>query len=376
VGYRLPVFRSHDSAPHITIPVPPTYGLCEPWDASDERDRRRSPYTQEYPPRESTPQVETTGSFVRHLPRAIVSDGISSRAQTRRVFASGCVGLSIDPLNRIAAVPSQPNWSSMSARRRWPIHHPRTRPAGPWKHGPIPVIGLVGGIGSGKSAVAARLGELGAFVIDADKVGHALLTQRPIQELLVERFGPEILLPAISADEGESSSEQPAPREIDRRALGSIVFADKSARKVLEEILHPRMRETFAKAIKRTVRRAQASAVVLDAAVLYEAGWDGLCDRVLYIDAPRELRLDRLAAQRGWDADAVLSRENAQHPLEEKRALADLIVANTNGLDALHEWIDRAWAPLTTAPPSAKPDRRPPPHVEMPTKPPRGSHAR
>ena len=230
----------------------------------------------------------------------------------------------------------------MSARRRWPIHRPPSRPPGPWKHGPIPVIGLVGGIGSGKSAIAARLGELGAFVIEADEVGHALLTQRPIRDLVVEKFGPEILLPPEDEPIADSVSQRPVEREIDRRALGAIVFSDKSARKVLESILHPRMRETFEKAVKRTVRRGEAKAVILDAAVLYEAGWDDLCDRVLFIDTPREIRLERLAIQRGWDVDTLLSRENSQHPLEEKRALADLIVANTRGLDALHEWIDRA----------------------------------
>ena len=89
------------------------------------------------------------------------------------------------------------------------------------------------------------------------------------------------------------------------------MFADPSARKALEAILHPRMRDTFLKAIRRTIRRGQFRAVVLDAAVLYEAGWDELCDRVLFIDAPRELRAERLAAQRGWDAETVAAREKA-----------------------------------------------------------------
>jgi dephospho-CoA kinase len=229
------------------------------------------------------------------------------------------------------------------------------------------VIGLTGGIGSGKSSAAARLAELGAFVIDADKVGHALLTQRPIRELLVDRFGPGIL--------GEATRPEPAPVEssivperaeagIDRRALAAIVFDDPGARKALEEILHPRMRQTFAKAIGRTIRRGQHKAVVLDAAILHEAGWDGLCDRVIFIDAPRDLRLSRLASQRGWDAETLLSRENAQSPLEEKRDRADGIVANIYGLDALHEEIDRAWASLLASAPSrairaSKPDRIP-----------------
>ena len=81
-----------------------------------------------------------------------------------------------------------------------PRPHPkrtgRARPRGPWKHGAIPVIGLIGGIGGGKSRVAAVLAEEGSFVIDADSVGHALLDQRPVRDLVVARFGPQILAPS------------------------------------------------------------------------------------------------------------------------------------------------------------------------------------
>ena len=231
----------------------------------------------------------------------------------------------------------------MPSRKRWPIHRPPTRLPGPWKYGPIPVIGVVGGIGSGKSAVAARLGELGAFVIDADRVGHALLTQRPVLEAVVRRFGPEILAPVA---EGTDS-----PREIDRRALGAIVFADRTSRRALEGILHPRMRETFSKAIARTARRGQHKAVVLDAAVLFEAGWDALCDRVFFVDAPRDQRLARLAAQRGWDDETLSARENAQGPLEEKRDRADAVVANKDGLGALASSADLAWTSVFAGPP-------------------------
>src|SRR4051794_29962132 len=241
----------------------------------------------------------------------------------------------------------------MPARRRWPKPRPRPRPAGPWKHGPIPVIGLIGGIGSGKSSAAARFSELGAFVIDADKVGHALLNQRPVRERLLERFGPGILAPNVGSEAAGSSADALSPPPtIDRGAVGRIVFGDASARKALEEILHPRMRQTFAKAIARTIRGGQAKAVVLDAAILREAGWDTLCDRVIFIDSPRELRLARLASQRGWDETVLFSRENAQRPLEEKRAGADLIVANTNGLDALFAEIDRAWASILASAPA------------------------
>jgi len=219
----------------------------------------------------------------------------------------------------------------------------RPRQTAFWKHGPIPVIGLVGGIGSGKSTVAARLEALGAFVIDADKVGHALLGQSPVRERVVERFGPQVLAPA----EAEGG-----PPVIDRGALGAVVFADPAARKALETIVHPRMRHTFEKAVARVTRRGEAKAVILDAAILYEAGWDKLCDLVLYVDAPRDARLDRLAAERGWDDAALAAREKAQWALVEKRGRADLEVSNAAGPDDLAAEVDRAWARVPSLAPA------------------------
>jgi dephospho-CoA kinase len=230
----------------------------------------------------------------------------------------------------------------------------RPRPNGPWKNGPIPVIGLVGGIGAGKSAVAARLAGLGAFVIDADRVGHALLDQRPVRELVVKRFGPTVL--AADPPEGEG-----IPPRVDRRALGTVVFKNPTALKALEAILHPRMRRTFEKAIARVARRGGSKAVVLDAAVLFEAGWDGLCDRVLFVDAPRPSRLARLAAQRGWDEAAVAARESAQWPPERKKERADAVVSNAAGPDELAAEVDRAWsAVLASRPRRPRPDAAPP----------------
>jgi dephospho-CoA kinase len=196
------------------------------------------------------------------------------------------------------------------------------------------VIGVVGGIGSGKSAAAALLGERGAFVIDADQVGHALLNQRPVRDRVVARFGAGVL--ALPGAEGSEP-------EVDRGALGAVVFADPKALKDLEAIVHPRMRRTFEKAIARTVRRGRAVAVVLDAAVLFEAGWNALCDRVLFVDAPRPQRLARLSAQRGWTEATLDARERAQRPLDEKKARADLVVTNAGDPEALREAVGQAW---------------------------------
>ncbi len=183
----------------------------------------------------------------------------------------------------------------------------------------MPVVGLIGGIGAGKSRAAACFGELGGFVLDADAIGHALLEQSPCRDRVLERFGEAVLAPYTS--EGER-------RPIDRRALGSIVFADPAALRDLEGILHPAMRRTFDRAIIRQARLGRAAAVVLDAAILYEAGWDTLCDVVVYVDAVDEVRLARLEAARGWTAEGLAAREKSQGPAEEKRRQADHILRN------------------------------------------------
>lgn len=223
-----------------------------------------------------------------------------------------------------------------------------SRPSGPWKHGAIPVIGVIGEIGAGKSAASASLEARGAFVIDADAVGHALLNQRPVRDEVIARFGPGILAPA--ADPGE-------PPLIDRRALGAIVFAAPSALADLETIMHPKMRRTFERAIARTVRRGQARAVVLDAAILLEAGWEALCDRVVYIDTPRDRRLARLHAQRGWTEETLLARERSQWPAEKKRSRADVVVANDAGPDALEHGLGSFWESLPGLARPAEPPR-------------------
>ena len=207
-------------------------------------------------------------------------------------------------------------------------------PKGPWKSGPIPVIGLVGGIGSGKSSASAFFEARGAFVIEADKVGHALLNQSPARDLVLERFGPSIL--SADAPEGESPL-------IDRGALGSIVFADPSALRDLEAILHPRMRVTFEKAIARTIRKGIAEAVVLDAAILFEADWDSLCDRIVFIDAPFEQRLKRVAETRGWTEEILKARESSQKSREFKRNRSEFTISNHASVEHLRRGVDTAW---------------------------------
>jgi dephospho-CoA kinase len=196
------------------------------------------------------------------------------------------------------------------------------------------VIGVVGGIGAGKSLVSAGLEKRGAFLIDADRVGHALLEQRPCRDLVAERFGEAVLVA------GEGSEGAPT---VDRKALGRLVFSDEAAKRDLERILHPRMRKTFERAIYRTIRQGRHPAVVLDAAVLFEAGWDSLCDLVVFVDAPRAQRLARLESSRNWTSADLEAREAAQWPLARKQARANLVMTNTGTPEELDEAVGRLW---------------------------------
>lgn len=228
----------------------------------------------------------------------------------------------------------------MDQRTRHQSRSRRAETRGPWKHGAVPVIGLIGGIGAGKSQVAALLAGRGAQVLDADAIGHALLDQRPVRDQVIARFGPTILAPPAGPD---------APPAIDRRALATIVFARPEALAALEAIVHPKMRRTFERAIARAQRLQRARAVVLDAAILMEKGWNTLCDSVVYVDAPRPIRLERLARQRGWTEETLQVREAAQWPPEKKRALADAVISNDAGPDELETRVERFWASIPAA---------------------------
>ncbi len=227
---------------------------------------------------------------------------------------------------------------------------PRRRPAGPWRNGPIPVVGLIGGIGSGKSVAASTLAGLGAFVLDADAIGHVLLEQSPGRDRVLERFGEDILAPF---------GEFGVRRAIDRKALGAIVFTSPGALRDLEAILHPLMRKTFERAISRESRRGKVPMVVLDAAILYEAGWDTLCDSVVFVDASPEVRLARLEASRGWSAEGLATREKVQGPLEEKRRQADHLLTNDGTLEQFQSEIEALWPGLLGRPRRRRMSSRP-----------------
>ena len=191
-----------------------------------------------------------------------------------------------------------------------------------------------GGVAGGKSAVAALLAERGFAVIDADSVGHELSNDPGVQRQLVDRFGTGVL-----SDHGPGAATEPAASIAKR--LGAIVFADPEARRDLEAIVHPLMRAWFVAAIERELGPAhRAALVVLDAAILLEAGWDDLCDLVVFVDAPRAERMRRAAEQRGWSRGGIRGARAGPVALRRKAARADLVITNDAGVDSLRREVD------------------------------------
>jgi dephospho-CoA kinase len=177
----------------------------------------------------------------------------------------------------------------------------------------IPVIGVVGGIGSGKSLVAAEMQRLGGYLIQGDQLGHEALRQPDIKERVLRRWGPPVL---------------DAQGAIDRRLLGQRVFANPIELTELEAIVFPYIEQHITQEIDRARLQPEIKFVVLDAAIMLESGWAWFCDKIIFVDVPREQRLARLLAQRGWSEEEVNRRERAQMSLQEKRRCADAVVNN------------------------------------------------
>ncbi len=195
-----------------------------------------------------------------------------------------------------------------------------------WKHGPKPVLGLVGAIGAGKSTAARCFAARGGYVIDADALGHEALRQPEVVTALVNRWGERVRKP---------------DGVLDRREIGRIVFANPAERNVLEATVFPYIKNRTQNEISRAQTNPDVSFVVLDAAVLLEAGWGALIDKLAYLDAPRQLRLARLATRSGWNESELAAREAAQWPAEEKKMRADAVIMNDAGPEALQERVDR-----------------------------------
>jgi dephospho-CoA kinase len=196
------------------------------------------------------------------------------------------------------------------------------------------VIGLTGNIGAGKSTVGAMLVELGARYVDADEVAHeVMLRSGPAYQGVAVAFGPAVL---------------GADGEIDRRALGAVVFRDAGQMARLEAIVHPAVSVALAARLDELAREDEAHAgdklvVVLDAIKLLESGLAALCQEVWVVTAPREQQLARLVATRGMSEAEALTRIVAQPDPAEKVRRARVVLRNDGSLVALRRQVTRAW---------------------------------
>lgn len=193
------------------------------------------------------------------------------------------------------------------------------------------VIGLTGGMGSGKSTVSQLLSELGANVLDADIVGHQCY--QPGTEAwkdVVDAFGEEIVAPDGS---------------IDRTRLGAIVFGDPEALIRLNQIMHPRMYDMMADQIEE-YRLGGVEVVVLEAAILFEADWTPLVDEIWVTVASEPTVVQRVRERTDLPEEQIRSRIRSQLSNEERKGKADLVISNDGGLDELREKVEELWEGL------------------------------
>ena len=182
-----------------------------------------------------------------------------------------------------------------------------------------PLIGLVGGIGSGKSTVAECFAKLGCGVIDADAINRELLTDRNVQAEIIAACGEAVVDTA---------------GKLDTARLAEHVFANAPQLRRLTDLLHPRILRRMVDLAKRLSADEKITAVVLDVPLLAEVGMNGICDAVVFVHVDLPQRIRRLEASRGWDAAAISKREKFQFPLDMKREMSDHTVDNSQSLQA------------------------------------------
>lgn len=195
------------------------------------------------------------------------------------------------------------------------------------------IVGLLGGIASGKSLVAEQFCRLGAGLLDGDRAGHEVLRLTQVKECICAHWGAGVFA---------------ADGEVDRKALGRIVFdpSPEGRRELeyLEKLTHPCIGERLRRQAA-DLAAAGKTVAVLDAPVMLKAGWDAFCDHVVFVDAPQEIRRARAVA-RGWRQEDFAAREAAQEPVEVKRARADFVIDNSGTAEETRRQVEFLWQRL------------------------------
>ena len=183
-----------------------------------------------------------------------------------------------------------------------------------------PIIGIVGGICSGKSTVANEFAKLGCKIIDADKIAHELLQKKDVKEKIVNLFGQNILN---------------STGKIEHQKLADVVFADTEKLSSLNKIIHPLILKGAEELIKQYNSQISVKAIVLDMPLLIEVGWAKRCDRLIFIDCKRQKRIDRAKKMRIFNENQIKIRENFQISLDNKANIADNVVDNNSDFSTM-----------------------------------------
>jgi dephospho-CoA kinase len=197
-----------------------------------------------------------------------------------------------------------------------------------------PIIGLVGGIGSGKSVVARLLGELGASVMSSDQLNREELAAPEVLAQLREWWGDKVI---------------DARGQADRDVIRAIVGQDESWRRRLEALLHPRIAARREAMMVELRKDARTRAIVWDSPLLFETGLAERCDYIVFVDSCPRARLDRVVRDRHWTKEDLERFEKAQKPLDIKRELADYIVDNNSDIDAVRRQVEGVFSRILTA---------------------------
>lgn len=194
------------------------------------------------------------------------------------------------------------------------------------------IIGLTGGIASGKSTVSTMLAELGAYIIDADEIARTIvMPNQPAWHDIVAHFGSEILLPDGT---------------INRRVLGEKIFKDKAERICLEKITHPYIEDQIQKNIAHA-KLIGTNIVVLDVPLLFETGWQRMVDEIWVVYVEREVQLTRLIARNKLTYQQAMDRIDAQMSLSEKVKKADVVIDNNLDIEHARKQVTVAWGKLS-----------------------------
>ena len=196
------------------------------------------------------------------------------------------------------------------------------------------IVGLTGGIVGGKSTVASMFKDLGAKIVDADKLGHSvILPNKPAWKKIIKIFGKDILQNDLT---------------IDRKKLGKIVFTNQTLLKKLNEITHPEITKMIKKEIDSAKNNThnQEKVLIIDAALIYEAKMDRFMDKIIVVYIDKDEQIKRLIKRNNLSKDEALQRVRSQIPMEEKAKIADYVIDNSSSLDKTKEQVEKIWQEL------------------------------